>query len=1843
VPATSPDAGSGDLVISWAAPDDRGSAVSAYRIEVRDQLGSAWSVSPNCDGSAAAVVAARACSVPMLSLLAAPYSYTLGALVVVRVAAENEKGWGLVSGENTAGATATTLPAQASAPTRGDATTPAEVEVQWTALTGASSTGGLAITSYHLEYDRGSGESPGGASWQSLLGDPSASLLLEYTATGAGVVTGGTTYQFRVRAANVLGWGPWSAVVAVLAAAPPGQMASLSTEIDPGLDPLSVKISWTAPDANGDALAAYEVQIREQGGAEFSATGTCDGAVSAVVSARYCLVALTTLAAPDYSLVYGDLVVARARARNSIGWGPYSQPNAAGATVQTAPSAMTAPTRGATTLTSVALSWLALTGDGTGGAAIAAYELSYGTGLTGSTWAPLPAEAGAAPTALTYALTGLTPGDWYRFRVRAQNAHGWGPYSPTTTAQAANVPDQPAAATTSLLDASVRIAWAAPSNNYKAITAYVVEIRNAAGSHYYAQSSYCDGSTAAVVASLHCDVPVSVLRASPYELARGGLVVARLRAVNELGPGLYSPDNTAGAAVETEPDAMPSPTRGAATGTSSVELAWTALTSPEDGLSPVTTYALDWDAGAGSAGPWSSLVGEASDYLLTSYVVTAGVSAGTAYRFRLRAANFWGWGEYSSVVVVYAATSPGQPAAPSTSVEATAGAIVIAWVAPDSRGDAISSYTLELRGAAPGGVWTAETTYCGGPTALTCTLPMSVVLAAPYSLAQGDLVEARVTAVNSHGAGQASAANSAGADVRVAPLAVGAPSRGASTATTQVEVEWPALTAPGDGGSAVTSYHVQWDQGTGSWADLVGLVSPHTQTAYTVTTGVTSGASHQFRVRAANVYGWGPYSPVTAILASQAPAQPQVPTTAIVGTAARIAWTAPAANGEAITAYEVLVLQSDGTTFTAEPVACDGGSAGVVASRQCDIPLQTLRAAPYSLSLGSLVQAKVRASNGRGPGPYSQVNAAGALVQTEPAAVTGLAFDAAASTAAAIRVTWTELTALADTGRATISGYELEMAEAGAAPSWSTLATVAPGLAAHVATGLTGGAGYLFRVRATNAHGEGPYSAEISALAADVPGQPAAPSTAQVATGVRVSWAAPSANHLAIEEYEVTIADASGAFAERPTLCDGSGGTVVTDLACVIPMASLTGAPLSLAVGTLIEAKVRARNLRGWGPASAANSAGVLAQAPPTGMAAPSTDPAQTGEAAVYVAWAALTTSAETGGSPATSYHLQWDAGTPGGAWADLQGAQTASSPASLATSALLTSAIAPGGVYTFRVRASNVHGWGAWSSGTAIKAAQVPHQMAAATTSIDAATGGLAIAWVAPADGSDPIDRYLVEVETAGGAWQATPTGCDGTDAAIVAGAACVVPMSALTGAPVSLGFDVLAVARVSAGNAYGLGAASPGNTAGARTRRAPDQMPPPGLVSVAEAQIALSWAALGAPADGNSAVTAYNVYWDNGGGSTDIALLDSLSTSVTVPGLTGGVSYKFKVRARNIYGDGDFSPELVVLASDRPGAVAIPSVTIGAADTDVTIAWAAPDDHSAAIDAYEVHLRVSDGTYTAACDGSDAAIRAARSCAVPMATARSLTGLAVDSLLRVRVRAQNSNGWGAYSELNTAGATVEDVPGQLAMPTFDAAASTTSQVALSWAAATGVAAGGSSLSVTNYVLEWDAGSGSWGTHLTTTSTSATSTGLSGGTLYQYRVAAANKHGTGPVSPALAVVAAQAPSTPAAPTTASETIYVKVAWSAPSANHAAIDAYQILIADGAGGLVEDTANCDGAEPSVRDALYCLIPMTALWAPPFSLPQGALVAAQVKARNERGWSGTSPANSAGADVEAVPH
>ena len=223
-------------------------------------------------------------------------------------------------------------------------------------------------------------------------------------------------------------------------------------------------------------------------------------------------------------------------------------------------------------------------------------------------------------------------GDWYDFRVSAHNVHGWSVVSALKSIQAAQAPDSPAAATTTIVDKSIRIYWTQPSWNFKTITAYQVLIQDHLGSTFSEELTHCDGSTSGILTSLYCDIPVSVLRSSPFNLILADPVVAKVRAYNERGWSSYSTLNVDPniAYIQTEPGTMNTPQRGSSTSIDRIEVTWAALASPNNGNSPITTYALYWDAGTGGTS-WTDLAGLDSDYLSTSFLVTTGITMGQTY------------------------------------------------------------------------------------------------------------------------------------------------------------------------------------------------------------------------------------------------------------------------------------------------------------------------------------------------------------------------------------------------------------------------------------------------------------------------------------------------------------------------------------------------------------------------------------------------------------------------------------------------------------------------------------------------------------------------------------------------------------------------------------------------------------------------------------------------------------------------------------------------------------------------------------------------------------------------------------------------------------------------------------------------------------------------------------------------------------------------------------------------------------------------------------------------------------------------------------------------------------
>jgi len=174
---------------------------------------------------------------------------------------------------------------------------------------------------------------------------------------------------------------------------------------------------------------------------------------------------------------------------------------------------------------------------------------------------------------------------------------------------------------------------------------------------------------------------------------------------------------------------------------------------------------------------------------------------------------------------------PSVPSAPTTSVNSNT-SVTITWVAPSDGGSAITAYTVAIR-RSDGITFTTELTHCNVSTT-TCTVPISVLQAPPYTLTWGASIFATVAARNDEGISDASAPGN-GAIIITNPDPPSLLANNAAiTSASVITLTWtqPAV----NGGTAVIDYQVSWDQGISTY---VVLASGITTTSYSTTAALT--------------------------------------------------------------------------------------------------------------------------------------------------------------------------------------------------------------------------------------------------------------------------------------------------------------------------------------------------------------------------------------------------------------------------------------------------------------------------------------------------------------------------------------------------------------------------------------------------------------------------------------------------------------------------------------------------------------------------------------------------------------------------------------------------------------------------------------------------------------------------------------------------------------------------------------------------------------------------------------------------------------------------------------------
>jgi len=119
----------------------------------------------------------------------------------------------------------------------------------------------------------------------------------------------------------------------------------------------------------------------------------------------------------------------------------------------------------------------------------------------------------------------------------------------------------------------------------------------------------------------------------------------------------------------------------------------------------------------------------------------------------------------------------------------------------------------------------------------------------------------------------------------------------------------------------ITEYEVYWDQSTGTWVSLAT-----TTDLFVVKTGLAGGVTYQFKVRAYNKYGEGPFTAAVTVQTSQAPEQPAAPVLQVVGGYVKISWTEPFPNYRPVLGYQILIETSTTGDFIERKALCDGAA-----------------------------------------------------------------------------------------------------------------------------------------------------------------------------------------------------------------------------------------------------------------------------------------------------------------------------------------------------------------------------------------------------------------------------------------------------------------------------------------------------------------------------------------------------------------------------------------------------------------------------------------------------------------------------------------------------------------------------------------------------------------------------------------------------------------------------------------------------------------------------------------------------------------------------------------------------
>jgi hypothetical protein len=126
------------------------------------------------------------------------------------------------------------------------------------------------------------------------------------------------------------------------------------------------------------------------------------------------------------------------------------------------------------------------------------------------------------------------------------------------------------------------------------------------------------------------------------------------------------------------------------------------------------------------------------------------------------------------------------------------------------------------------------------------------------------------------------------------PVRMNTPTEDPTTNANLIKVNWEGISDPIDTGrDDVIYYQLDWDQGTGVWANVTEISSM--VYTWTFSDSIKNGTVYNFRVTPKNRAGFGAVSSVLSVIPSSPPDKMSVVAVTMTtsSTAVKIAWTAP--------------------------------------------------------------------------------------------------------------------------------------------------------------------------------------------------------------------------------------------------------------------------------------------------------------------------------------------------------------------------------------------------------------------------------------------------------------------------------------------------------------------------------------------------------------------------------------------------------------------------------------------------------------------------------------------------------------------------------------------------------------------------------------------------------------------------------------------------------------------------------------------------------------------------------------------------------------------------------------